>query len=40
MEVIHMKVAVTGHRPNKLGWGYDYGEEHWMKLKEFFILNN
>lgn len=29
-------VAVTGHRPNKLGWGYDYTEPHWVRLKERF----
>ena len=28
--------AVTGHRPNKLGWGYDYNEPRWVKLKEIF----
>ena len=31
-----MKTAVTGHRPNKLGWSYDYNESHWTKLKEIF----
>ena len=29
-----MKVAFTGHRPTKLGWGYDYTEHHWVKLKD------
>ena len=28
-----MKIAVTGHRPNKL-WGYDYNEPHYSKLLE------
>lgn len=26
-----MKIAVTGHRPNKL-WGYDYNDPHYIKL--------
>lgn len=26
-----MKIAVTGHRPNKL-WGYNYYTEHYIKL--------
>lgn len=26
-----MKIAVTGHRPNKL-WGYDYNEPHYIRL--------
>lgn len=29
-------VAVTGHRPSKIGWGYDYSEPHWVRLKERF----
>lgn len=29
-----MKIAFTGHRPNKLGWGYNYTENHWVKLKD------
>lgn len=28
-------MAVTGHRPNKLRWGYNYNEPHWVKLKSF-----
>ena len=37
-------VAVTGHRPSKLDWGYDYNEAHWVELKEIFkewlVANN
>lgn len=29
-------LAVTGHRPSKLPWGYSYNEHHWMKLKDVF----
>lgn len=29
-------VSVTGHRPNKLGWGYDYDTVNWQKLRSVF----
>lgn len=31
-----MRLCVTGHRPKKLGWGYDYASEPYVKLKNFF----
>ncbi|MCK9199039.1 MAG: SLOG family protein [Bacilli bacterium] len=30
-----MKIAVTGHRPNKL-WGYNYDQPNYKKLKDIF----
>lgn len=30
------KIAVTGHRPDKLGWGYNYNDPRWIRLKEVF----
>lgn len=30
-----IKIAVTGHRPNKL-WGYNYNDYHYYKLKDIF----
>ena len=30
-----MKIAVTGHRPNKL-WGYNYDHPNYRKLKDIF----
>lgn len=36
-----MIVCATGHRPNKLGWGYDYSNPSWIKVKgivkQYFI---
>lgn len=31
-----MRVGVTGHRPNKLNWSYDYNHPCWRKLKQTF----
>lgn len=31
-----MSVAVTGHRPDKLGWGYDFLAGKWVALKDEF----
>jgi uncharacterized phage-like protein YoqJ len=28
-----MKIAVTGHRPKDIGWGYDYNAPKWQELK-------
>lgn len=32
---IRPKIAVTGHRPNKL-WGYDLNNPNYIRLKELF----
>ena len=29
-----MKVGVTGHRPSKLRWGYDYNHPYWLAVKK------
>lgn len=29
-------VAITGHRPSKLGWGYNYNHPKWIALKDWF----
>ena len=31
-----MKICVTGPRPSKLDWGYDYHSAKWLRLKELF----
>lgn len=29
-----MKIAITGHRPKVLGWGYDYSSSNYRELSE------
>lgn len=30
-------IAVTGHRPDRLKWGYDYNSPVWVRLKNKFM---
>lgn len=30
-----MKLGVTGHRPSKLNWGYDYSHPCWVAVEKF-----
>lgn len=34
-----MRMAVTGHRPKKLGWGYDYSRPEWYALSAMLMVH-